>query len=419
MNYDYIGAIKIKDGLFLGDQFAAQDLEFIVTNKVSRIINCASKQIPNHWESIGIVYMSFPWLDTDQQVIFQQDEIINNIIKFVDDAQNNGESVIVLSVKGHNRSVATLCVYLMKKYRWTLYKTLQYMHNRRPDLEIRAHFFNQLLSVETRLQKQGYGAKSYNWDEVYTQGENDEIVLRNTYLNSQAQGVAEFKDHDPKPKESKLKFAEKVSMYIPPYDKVIFSKTRQISDAKSIIKLSGSSKQIDPSFQQQTQKQQSINNQNQSNIQQQQQQQQKDSQKSSVQYIQSIYPQRPQSQGIQQQRLNKSDSVKSGQVLDNNLNQSQKVQMNNFMDSKEQFLQKSQQNNGTRRPQTAPNQLKAPRIQTTPYKRNTSSGQRQETGSQPNSQFKPMRQRAQSPNSAYNSQNPYIQRQFKAKAWKK
>lgn len=24
MEYDYIGAIKIKDGLFLGDQFAAQ-----------------------------------------------------------------------------------------------------------------------------------------------------------------------------------------------------------------------------------------------------------------------------------------------------------------------------------------------------------------------------------------------------------
>ncbi|CAD8047348.1 unnamed protein product [Paramecium primaurelia] len=410
MNYDYIGAIKIKDGLFLGDQFAAQDLEFIVTNKVSRIINCASKQIPNHWESIGIIYMSFPWMDNDQQVILQQDEIINNIMKFVDDALNNGESVIILSVKGHNRSVATLCVYFMKKYRWTLYKTLQYMHNRRPDLEIRAHFFNQLLSIETRLQKQGYGAKTYNWDEIYTQGENDEIVLRNTYLNSQAQGVAEFKDHDPKPKESKLKFAEKVSMYIPPYDKVVFSKTRSlIQNAKPIIKLSGSSKQIDPSFQQSTQKQQSINIQDQSN-----QQPQKDSQKQSLQQIQP-----PQSQGTQQQRLTKSDSVKSGQVLDNNVVQPQRIQMNNFMDSREQFLQKTQQQNGPRRPQTAPNQLKAPRVQTTPYKRNTSSGQRQEAGQQPNSQFKPMRQRAQSPNSAYNSQNPYVQRQFKAKAWKK
>lgn len=43
MEYDYIGAIKIKDGLFLGDQFSAQDLEFVVTNKVTRIVNCASR----------------------------------------------------------------------------------------------------------------------------------------------------------------------------------------------------------------------------------------------------------------------------------------------------------------------------------------------------------------------------------------
>ena len=40
---DMIGAIKIRDGLFIGDEFAAQDLEFVVANKVSRIINCAGK----------------------------------------------------------------------------------------------------------------------------------------------------------------------------------------------------------------------------------------------------------------------------------------------------------------------------------------------------------------------------------------
>ena len=38
---DIMGAIKIKDGLFIGDEFSAQDLEFIVANKVTHIINCA------------------------------------------------------------------------------------------------------------------------------------------------------------------------------------------------------------------------------------------------------------------------------------------------------------------------------------------------------------------------------------------
>jgi len=40
---DMIGAIKIKDGLFIGDSFAAKDLEFVVANKVSKIINCSGR----------------------------------------------------------------------------------------------------------------------------------------------------------------------------------------------------------------------------------------------------------------------------------------------------------------------------------------------------------------------------------------
>ena len=34
-----IGAIKIKDGLFIGDELASQDLEFVVNNKVTHVIN--------------------------------------------------------------------------------------------------------------------------------------------------------------------------------------------------------------------------------------------------------------------------------------------------------------------------------------------------------------------------------------------
>ena len=48
MELDFLGAVKVKDGIFIGDEFAAQDLEFIVSNKVSHIINCAAQQIQNH-----------------------------------------------------------------------------------------------------------------------------------------------------------------------------------------------------------------------------------------------------------------------------------------------------------------------------------------------------------------------------------
>lgn len=69
MYSEFIGAIKIRDGLFIGDQLAAQDYEFIITNKVSHIINCAGLHIRNYWESIGVKYLTFEWVDQDCQVI--------------------------------------------------------------------------------------------------------------------------------------------------------------------------------------------------------------------------------------------------------------------------------------------------------------------------------------------------------------
>jgi hypothetical protein len=36
---DIISAIKIKDGLFIGYEFSAQDLEFVMANKVTHAIN--------------------------------------------------------------------------------------------------------------------------------------------------------------------------------------------------------------------------------------------------------------------------------------------------------------------------------------------------------------------------------------------
>lgn len=60
-----IGAIKIKDGLFIGDSFAAQDIEFVMANKVQRIINCAGSQVKNQWTNLGVQYLTFNWLDAE------------------------------------------------------------------------------------------------------------------------------------------------------------------------------------------------------------------------------------------------------------------------------------------------------------------------------------------------------------------
>ena len=70
------------------------------------------------------------------------------------------------------------------RFNWTLFKTLEYLNSRRPDLEIRANFFHQLTNLEGRLIKNSNGNVTSSWNEVCSELDNDEILLRNTFLNA-------------------------------------------------------------------------------------------------------------------------------------------------------------------------------------------------------------------------------------------
>lgn len=77
----------------------------------------------------------------------------------------------------------------MRKFRWSIMKTLEFLNSRRPDLEMRPSFLRQLQMYEGRLIARGLGPKSQRWtelsDNVTYHLENDEVILRNTYMNSQ------------------------------------------------------------------------------------------------------------------------------------------------------------------------------------------------------------------------------------------
>jgi hypothetical protein len=76
----------------------------------------------------------------------------------------------------------------MRKFRWSIMKTLEFVNSRRPDLEMRPSFLRQIQMYESRLVARGIGPKSQRWNELSDTAtyhlENDELILRNTYLNS-------------------------------------------------------------------------------------------------------------------------------------------------------------------------------------------------------------------------------------------
>lgn len=90
---------------------------------------------------MGVVYLTFFWLDQENQVLFDSaDKTTKNIFEFIEMSNKKSESVLVHSVRGQSRAASVLAVYLMRKYRWSMIKTLEFLNSRRPDLEIKATF---------------------------------------------------------------------------------------------------------------------------------------------------------------------------------------------------------------------------------------------------------------------------------------
>lgn len=172
----------------------------MVANKVTHIINCAGRQVPNHWEGRGVVYLTFQWLDVESQTIFDpKDNTTKAIYDFIESAIKKYESVLVHSVRGQSRASSVLAAYFMRKYRWSMLKTLEFLNSRRPDLEIRGTFIQQLQQFEQRLSNRGLGPLSFNFNELSFKGrgfqrdvQDEEMIIRNTFLNAQMGQIVQY-----------------------------------------------------------------------------------------------------------------------------------------------------------------------------------------------------------------------------------
>ncbi|KAL4427491.1 hypothetical protein ABPG74_015194 [Tetrahymena malaccensis] len=178
-----LGAVKIKDGLFLGDEFSVRDFEFLDVNKITRVINCSGKQIANR-NNKTIKFLTFNWVETDKQVLFDAEgNNLKQIREFVNEGEVNGEGILIHSVKGINRSVCALIAYFMVEYKWSLAKCLEYVTIRRPGLKIQQSFMAQLQNLEIKLKESQEGASSEDWNEKLFINEAEQLV-KNTYINS-------------------------------------------------------------------------------------------------------------------------------------------------------------------------------------------------------------------------------------------
>lgn len=139
-------------------------MEFCIANKVNYIINSCGKQCTNHWTAIGIAYLTLNWRDTDDQSILDaKGQNVTKAIRFIETALQKGDSVLVHSMKGQNRSCCVVVAYLIHKYRWTLTKSMEFLKIRRKDANIKMGMLKQLREFEESVRNKSLGGLSEKW----------------------------------------------------------------------------------------------------------------------------------------------------------------------------------------------------------------------------------------------------------------
>lgn len=81
----------------------------MVVNKVGFVINCVNAYVENHWENMGVVYLSF-------QLDEGHSPPVEAILKFIEECASTGQSCLIHSVNGQSRACALAAIYLMRKY---------------------------------------------------------------------------------------------------------------------------------------------------------------------------------------------------------------------------------------------------------------------------------------------------------------
>ena len=181
---EVLNIAKIKEGFYIGDKISAISIDVIIQFKITHMINATGNQIMNQWESIGISYLTLNWSEVPNQILFDsKDEIANKIVDFIDGSLlGKGEGLLAHSNKGQDRVCIVVLIYLMKKYKWSLIKSMQFLQSKKKDVEIPDFFMIQLKNFENRLIQRGELTHDIPW-EFGGLTDPEEKLLRNTYIN--------------------------------------------------------------------------------------------------------------------------------------------------------------------------------------------------------------------------------------------
>ncbi|KAA6367973.1 MAG: putative dual specificity phosphatase domain protein, partial [Streblomastix strix] len=164
---------KLRDGIFIGTFEAAASQEFILSNRITHIVNCAGQQISNHFEALGIQYLTFDLNDDDQSQFVDNDGLnIETLYLFIENAMREYSGVLIHSVLGKSRALLITAAYIMRKYEWDASFSIEVVSSCRR-IRMRPAFEQQLHQYEEILPTVVWTSELFE----------EEFVIRNTFFN--------------------------------------------------------------------------------------------------------------------------------------------------------------------------------------------------------------------------------------------
>jgi len=207
MKNQILGAYRIVEGLLLGDENPSQDLNFILKNKITHVVNCAGRQVANKWEGLGVKYLTFSWLDHSSQVVLDSDDSnLKAILQFIEPALQEEGCILVHSEKATSRAPCIAMAYLMHRFSWSFKKALEFIKFKVPRCCIKRGPLKQLQSFESRLKLTK--TLTTNWEDCSSDPE--EAMLANTFINTKKPLKSCFNLSTKKKSLKKISFCEEV-----------------------------------------------------------------------------------------------------------------------------------------------------------------------------------------------------------------
>ena len=144
MAIEILNISKIIEGFYIGDRISTISLNVIIQFKITHMINAMGNQITNQQEAINISYLTLNLSEQSNQILFDsKDEIANKIVEFIYNLYLIGEAVLAHNFRGCDRVCMyyiVVIIYLMKKYKWGLKKSIEYLRGKKQDINIPLYF---------------------------------------------------------------------------------------------------------------------------------------------------------------------------------------------------------------------------------------------------------------------------------------